>query len=69
MVSCPSIHHAKLFGLQKIYMLFFLPWSLQTDAQGVTSAPVPVETPTEPEPAVVSNDTVEEDIDELLKDL
>ena len=34
-----------------------------------TSAPVPVETPTEPEPAVVSNDTVEEDIDELLKDL
>ena len=36
----------------------------------VTSAPVPVvEAPTEPEPAVVSNDTVEEDIDELLKDL
>jgi len=36
----------------------------------VTSAPVPVvETPSEPEPAVVSNDTVEEDIDELLKDL
>jgi hypothetical protein len=36
----------------------------------VTSAPVPVvETPAEPEPAVVSNDTVEEDIDELLKDL
>ena len=36
----------------------------------VASAPVPVvETPTEPEPAVVSNDTVEEDIDELLKDL
>lgn len=34
-----------------------------------TSAPVPVETPAEPEPAVVSNDTVEEDIDELLKDL
>ena len=35
-----------------------------------TSAPVPVvETPSEPEPAVVSNDTVEEDIDELLKDL
>jgi len=36
----------------------------------VTSAPVPVvEAPAEPEPAVVSNDTVEEDIDELLKDL
>ena len=35
----------------------------------VTSAPAPVETPSEPEPAVVSNDTVEEDIDELLKDL
>ena len=36
----------------------------------VTSAPVPVvETPSEPEPVVVSNDTVEEDIDELLKDL
>jgi len=34
-----------------------------------TSAPVPSETPVEPEPAVVSNDTVEEDIDELLKDL
>ena len=34
-----------------------------------TSAPVPSETPAEPEPAVVSNDTVEEDIDELLKDL
>jgi len=35
-----------------------------------TSAPVPTETPTEPEPvAVGSNDTVEEDIDDLLKDL
>ena len=35
-----------------------------------TSAPVPTETPTEPEPvAVGSNDTVDEDIDDLLKDL
>ena len=35
-----------------------------------TSAPVPTETPTEPEPvAVGSNDSVEEDIDDLLKDL
>ena len=35
-----------------------------------TSAPVPAETPTEPEPvAVGSNDTVDEDIDDLLKDL
>jgi hypothetical protein len=35
-----------------------------------TSAPVPTETPAEPEPvAVGSNDTVEEDIDDLLKDL
>ncbi len=38
-------------------------------AAPTTSAPIPVETPAEPEPAVVSNDTVEEDIDELLKDL
>lgn len=38
-------------------------------ATPTTSAPVPVETPAEPEPVVVSNDTVEEDIDELLKDL
>ena len=35
----------------------------------VTSAPVPAAAPTEPEPVVVSNDTVEEDIDDLLKDL
>jgi hypothetical protein len=42
----------------------------EEEAAPVTSAPVPVvETPAEPEPAVVSNDTVEEDIDELLKDL
>jgi len=42
----------------------------EEEATPVTSAPVPVvETPAEPEPAVVSNDTVEEDIDELLKDL
>ena len=35
-----------------------------------TSAPTPTETPTEPEPvAVGSNDTVDEDIDDLLKDL
>ena len=35
-----------------------------------TSAPVPNEAPTEPEPvAVGSNDSVEEDIDDLLKDL
>jgi len=36
-----------------------------------TSAPVPTvtEVPAEPEPAVVSTETVEEDIDELLKDL
>jgi hypothetical protein len=42
----------------------------EEEAAPVTSAPIPVvETPAEPEPAVVSNDTVEEDIDELLKDL
>ena len=42
----------------------------EEEATPVTSAPVPVvETPSEPEPVVVSNDTVEEDIDELLKDL
>jgi hypothetical protein len=35
----------------------------------VTSAPVPAAAPTEPEPVVASNDTVEEDIDDLLKDL
>jgi len=35
----------------------------------VTSAPVPAAAPTEPEPVVTSNDTVEEDIDDLLKDL
>ena len=34
-----------------------------------TSAPVPADTPAEPEPVNVANDTVEEDIDELLKDL
>tara|TARA_R110000824_G_scaffold391618_2_gene589529 strand:+ start:269 stop:1102 length:834 start_codon:yes stop_codon:yes gene_type:complete len=35
-----------------------------------TSAPTPTETPPEPEPvAVGANDTVEEDIDDLLKDL
>ena len=35
-----------------------------------TSAPTPTETPAEPEPvAVGANDTVEEDIDDLLKDL
>jgi len=35
----------------------------------VTSAPEPAAAPTEPEPVVASNDTVEEDIDDLLKDL
>ena len=35
----------------------------------VTSAPVPAAAPTDPEPVVASNDTVEEDIDDLLKDL
>ena len=34
-----------------------------------TSAPEPAATPAEPEPAAVTNDTVEEDIDDLLKDL
>jgi len=34
-----------------------------------TSAPVPTVESVPPEPAIVSNDTVEEDIDELLKDL
>ncbi len=33
------------------------------------SAPTPTEAPTEPEPVTVGGDTVEEDIDDLLKDL
>ncbi len=33
------------------------------------SAPTPTEAPSEPEPVVAGNDTVEEDIDDLLKDL
>ena len=41
------------------------------DTPPETSAPTPTpaETPTEPEPVGVASDTVEEDIDELLKDL
>ena len=39
------------------------------DTAPATTAPVPETTPTEPEPAAVVNDTVEEDIDDLLKDL
>jgi len=39
------------------------------DSTPETTAPVPETTPTEPEPAAVVNDTVEEDIDDLLKDL
>ena len=35
----------------------------------VTLAPEPVATPAEPEPVAVVNDSVEEDIDDLLKDL
>ena len=34
-----------------------------------TSTPAPAATPVEPEPVAVTNDTVEEDIDDLLKDL
>ena len=34
-----------------------------------TSTPEPAATPVEPEPVAVTNDTVEEDIDDLLKDL
>tara|TARA_R110001583_G_scaffold13307_2_gene57522 strand:- start:215 stop:1054 length:840 start_codon:yes stop_codon:yes gene_type:complete len=34
-----------------------------------TSAPEPAAAPVEPEPVVAGNDTVEEDIDDLLKDL
>ena len=39
------------------------------DSPPETTAPVPEATPTEPEPVAVVNDTVEEDIDDLLKDL
>ena len=39
------------------------------DTAPATTAPVPETTPTEPEPVAVVNDTVEEDIDDLLKDL
>ena len=35
----------------------------------VTSAPEPAAAPAEPEPVVAGNDSVEEDIDDLLKDL
>ena len=35
----------------------------------LTSAPEPDTTPAEPEPVAVGKDTVEEDIDDLLKDL
>jgi hypothetical protein len=34
-----------------------------------TTAPEPTAAPPEPEPVVAGNDTVEEDIDDLLKDL
>ena len=39
------------------------------EAETATIAPEPAATPTEPEPVGVVNDTVEEDIDDLLKDL
>jgi hypothetical protein len=39
------------------------------DSTPETTAPIPEATPTEPEPVSVANDTVEEDIDDLLKDL
>jgi hypothetical protein len=39
------------------------------DTTPETTAPVPETTPVEPEPVAVVNDTVEEDIDDLLKDL
>ena len=39
------------------------------DTTPETTAPVPEAAPTEPEPVAVTNDTVEEDIDDLLKDL
>jgi hypothetical protein len=39
------------------------------DTTPETTAPVPEVAPTEPEPVAVTNDTVEEDIDDLLKDL
>ena len=39
------------------------------DTTPETTAPVPEATPAEPEPVAVANDTVEEDIDDLLKDL
>ena len=39
------------------------------DSTPETTAPVPETTPVEPEPVTVANDTVEEDIDDLLKDL
>ena len=39
------------------------------DTTPETTAPVPESTPAEPEPVTVTNDSVEEDIDDLLKDL
>ena len=43
----------------------------EEEANPVSSAPTPSETPTEPEPTpvIAGNETVEEDIDDLLKDL
>ena len=41
----------------------------EEESTPVVSTPTPSETPVEPEPVAVGNDTVEEDIDDLLKDL
>ena len=41
----------------------------EEESTPVVSTPTPSETPVEPEPVTVGNDTVEEDIDDLLKDL
>ena len=41
----------------------------EDDPAPAVATPAPVETPAEPEPATVGGDTVEEDIDDLLKDL
>ena len=41
----------------------------EEEQAAAVSAPTPTEAPTEPEPVTVGGDTVEEDIDDLLKDL
>ena len=41
----------------------------EDDPAPVAAVPTPAEVPAEPEPATVGGDTVEEDIDDLLKDL